>query len=219
MYGSPIVFTVTNTRNEAGVSEADRRFLYPSYIVQSDDFRVTNLAAELVYDISDPTAKVKAIHDYLVANTVYDAVSLNTPSLRKKQDALTVLGTRFHTDTQYEPVGHYLAVCEGYANASAALFRAAGFETKYIASTPMNHGWNNVYIDGWKFYDATWDDPVRSTSTTGDYGPGYIRYKYFLLDSLTGVGNDHYSGTVESGRSAVSPSKLPRQRGVPDGWY
>jgi transglutaminase-like putative cysteine protease len=218
-YQNPIIFTVTNTRDEAGVDEADRRFLYPSFIVQSDDFRVTNLAADLTYGITDLREKARAVHDHLVTNTVYDGDSYPGTNRRKKQDALTVLRTRYHIDGQYEPAGHYLAVCEGYANASAALLRAAGIETKYLLSSPMNHAWNNVYIDGWKFYDATWDDPVPNSGVIADYGPGYVRHKYFLLDSMTGVDNDHYGDEAVPGRYIGFRPTPPRQKGVPDGWY
>jgi hypothetical protein len=219
--GNPITFTVNNTAND-DVSEdgttPDKRFIYPSYIMQSDDFLVANLVSHLTFGLTDPVAKIKAIHDYLVANTVYDAVSLSTPK-RKKQDAHTVLTTRYHIDAQYEPTGHYLAVCEGYANASGALIRAAGIETRYQTSKNMNHGWNHIYVNGdWKLYDATWDDPVQDPSTTGDHGPTYIGYDYFLI-GLTGVDNNHYGDTTEQGRFITPGSRLPWQKGVPDGWY
>jgi transglutaminase-like putative cysteine protease len=213
-----VYYTVANTHDDgAGHGVADRRFLYPSCVVQSDDFRVTNLARELTYNLTDPVDRIRAIHDYLVKNTVYDYDSL-IDGERKKQDALTVLGKRYHIDSQYDPAGHYLAVCEGYANASAALLRAAGFETKYQSSSAMTHGWNHVYVEGaWKFYDVTWDKPAGISGQ--DMGPDSISYTYFLLTSLTGVGGDHYGDTTDNGRSVLPSAKPPRQRGVPDGWY
>jgi len=213
LLGPGIIFNVTNTRNNdssVDYSIPDKRFIYPSYVVQSDDFRITNLVADLTYGLTDNTAKIRAIHDYIVKNTVYDSASTNTDQ-RKKQDALTVLGTRYRTNSQY-PDGHFLAVCEGYANTFATLTRAAGFEVKYISSSSMNHGWNHVYNSGWKFIDVTWDDP------SPDGGPNYARYTYYLLTSLYGVSNDHYGWEVNNGRSAIG-STVPRQRGVPDGWY
>ena len=214
-YQTPgITFNVTNTRNDDSsidYSIPDKRFIYPSYVVQSDDFRVTNLAADLTYGLTDNTAKIKAIHDYIVTNTIYDHDSLED-GWRKKQDALTVLGTRYHINSQYNPVGHFLAVCEGYANTFAALARAAGIEVRYASSIDMNHAWNHVYNDGWKFIDVTWDDP------SPDRGPTYVRYTYYLLTSLYGVNNDHYGWEINNGRSLIG-STIPRQRGVPDGWY
>ena len=214
-YTPGLAFKVTNTRNDdlsADYSLPDKRFIYPSYVVQSDDFRITNLAADLAFGLADDTAIIRAIHDYIVKNTVYDNASTVT-SRRKKQDAVTVLGTRYTVNPLYNPGGHYLAVCEGYANTFAALARAAGFEVKYISSSSMGHGWNNVYTGGgWKFIDVTWDDP------SPDGGPGYTRYTYFLLNSLNGVSNDHYGWSQDEGRFLFG-SAVPSRRGAPDGWY
>ena len=211
-------FTVTNTRDDdisADSDIPDMRFIYPSYVVQSDDIRITDLAKELTNGLTDDTDKIKAIHDYIVKNTVYDNASL-VPNQRKKQDALTVLGTRYFVDSQYTD-GHYVAVCEGYANLFAALTRAAGFETRYISG--MNHGWNHIFVNGgWKFIDVTWNDPTRSNAPAGtvDFGPDYVRYTYFLLDSLNGV-NDSHAGDVNQGRSLIGGIIPPSY--VLDGWY
>jgi hypothetical protein len=217
--GTPVTYNVTNTRNEG-----DMRFLYPSSVVQSDDKIVTDLADKLTSEWTDDTAKIRAIHDYIARNTVYDHISL-LEGMRKKQDALTVLGERYSGtpyDAQYTD-GHFLAVCEGYSNTFAALARAAGFETKYVSSRSMSHGWNNVMVNGvWKFIDVTWDDPgVYGADATNvvDYGPDYVRDRYFLLDTMDGVDNDHPGGVVDNERSLVKTSTLPWQRGLPDGWY
>ena len=215
---NPITFNVTNTRSDdfsIDASIPDKRFIYPSYVVQSDNFSVSNLAADLTYGITSDFDKIKVIHDYIVKNTVYDTASLATGQ-RKKQDAVTVLGKRYQTDSQYNPLGHFLAVCEGYSNAFAALARAAGIETRYISSNSMNHGWNNIYVNGaWKFIDVTWNDPLSASGSFTDFGPNYVRYVYFLLDSLNGVSNSHSGGSVDQGRTIYIPS----QRGIPDGWY
>jgi hypothetical protein len=88
----------------------------------------------------------------------------------------------------------------------------------------MGHGWNNVNVNGvWKFIDVTWDDPtnagVSSTTNVVDMGPDFVRYNYYLLDSMNGVNNSHTDGAVENGRSLTNTSTLPWQRGLPDGWY
>jgi transglutaminase-like putative cysteine protease len=219
------VFIVTNTCNDTGIEgiEGDPRFLYPSSVVQSDDFRITNLLSDILYGVSNEADKIRKIHDYLVQNTVYDMDSynkiINNTGEWKPQDALSVLGTRYHFDSQYEPAGHYFAVCEGYSNAAAALLRAAGIEARYVSSTPMNHGWNNVYTGGsWKFLDVTWDDPVNS-STWYDNGPSYVRYNYYLLTTMDGVEGDHPGGAVNYTRSIAPVPVIPKMKGMPDGWY
>jgi transglutaminase-like putative cysteine protease len=205
---NPVTFNVTNTRNEG-----DQRSIYPSYIVQSDDPMILDLAASLTYGLTNSRDKIKAIHDYIVKNTVYDTASVGPSGQRKKQDAISVLGTRYDIDTRYTN-GHFLAVCEGYSNAFSALARAAGIEARYVSSNSMNHGWNHVLADGsWKFMDVTWDDPVP------DGGPNYVRYNYYLLDNLYGVNNDHTGWVEDNSRSLIGSSTAPWQRGVPDGWY
>jgi len=204
-WNGSVTFNVTNIRNEG-----DMRFIYPSYVVQSDAPLVTNLATELTYGLTGENA-LRAIHDYIVKNTVYDSSSIENYQ-RKKQDALTVLGTTYRDDTRYL-IGHFYAVCEGYANTFAAIARAAGFETRFISSSSMNHAWNQVFVNGsWRLIDVTWDDPVP------DQGPNYTRYDYFLLSSLYGVNNSHTGWGVDQGRALIG-NTVPWQRGVPDGWY
>jgi len=85
----------------------------------------------------------------------------------------------------------------------------------------MNHGWNHIYVNGgWKFIDVTWDDPGQNSGggVFGDLGPTYVRYTYFLLTNMGGVDNNHYGDSADIGRAAIG-SFIPRQRGVPDGWY
>ena len=207
-------FNVTNTCTDTGAGGGDPRFLYPSSVVQSDDFRITNLLTDLLYGVSGEADRIKIIHDYLVKNTIYDYDSVNVS--RKPQDALSVLGTRYFVDTRFTD-GYYLAVCEGYSQAAAALLRAAGIETRIMTSDAMNHAWNQVFTGGsWKFMDVTWDDPTFS-NTGKDGGPDYVRYKYYLLTTLNGVDGDHHGDVIAYNRSAApAPPKL---RGMPDGWY
>ncbi|MDR2097108.1 MAG: transglutaminase domain-containing protein [Spirochaetaceae bacterium] len=168
----PLVLSVFNTREENFV-DGDARWIYPSFYVQSDDFIVTNLLNSITFGITGDLEKARAIHDYIVSSLVYDSASFSNSGRSRKMDAISV-------------IENGVGVCEGYANLSAALLRAAGIPVKIVAARSIGHAWNNVYISGaWKFYDATWDDPVP------DRGPGVIGRTYFLLDSLTGGDNRH----------------------------
>ena len=169
----PVVLTVFNIRGEEDFVDGDARWMYPSFYVQSDDFIVTNLLSDITFKTAGEAEKARAIHDYVVSTLIYDNASFSNSGRSRKMDAVSVIenGT---------------GVCEGYANLSAALLRAAGIPVKIVAARSIGHAWNNVYIDGaWKFYDATWDDPVP------DRGPGVIGYTYFLLDSLSGGDRRH----------------------------
>jgi transglutaminase-like putative cysteine protease len=169
---APLELSVFNTREETFV-DGDARWIYPSFNVQSDDFLVTNLLNSITFGMTGDAEKTRAVHDYIVSKLAYDNFSFSNSGRSRKMDAVSVIenGT---------------GVCEGYSNLSAALLRAAGIPVKIVTARSISHAWNNVYLDGaWKFYDATWDDPVP------DRGPGVISYTYFLLDSLTGGDNRH----------------------------
>ncbi|MDR3356178.1 MAG: hypothetical protein LBO04_03210 [Spirochaetaceae bacterium] len=173
----PLTLTAFNTREEDFV-DGDARWIYPSFYVQSDDFIVSNLLNSVAFGKKGDVEKARAVHDYIVSTLTYDSASFSNSGRSRKMDALSVIenGT---------------GVCEGYANLSAALLRAAGIPVKIVAARSIGHAWNNVYIDGaWKFYDATWDDPVP------DRGPGVISHTYFLLDSLSGGDNRHRGAGV-----------------------
>ncbi|MDR2468126.1 MAG: transglutaminase domain-containing protein [Spirochaetaceae bacterium] len=169
----PLVFTVNNTREETAAVDGDGRWSYPSFNIQSDDFRVLNLLNHITYGVKGERAIIKAVHDYLVSTLVYDTASFSNAARSRKMDALSVIknGT---------------AVCDGYTNLSAALLRAAGIPCRVVVNRAIVHSWNQVWADGaWKFYDATWDDPVP------DRGPGIVQHTYFLLDALNGGDNRH----------------------------
>ena len=96
-----------------------------------------------------------AIHDYLCAYGVYD----ETYTLYQGYELL-VGGT---------------AVCQGYAEAYMDLLQRAGLECILIESTPMDHCWNLVKLDGnWYHIDSTWDDPITDVE-------GRTQHDNFLL--------------------------------------
>jgi hypothetical protein len=172
-FGDNVELFVTNTRDEPGI-DGDGRWIYPSYEVQSDDLRITNLAGHLGWGLEGEREKLTAIHDYITTTLKYDNLSYRDSSKHRKVDALSVLENR-------------TGVCEGYSNAAAALIRAAGFPARIVHATgSLQHSWNHVYTEGsWKFCDFTWDDPVP------DRGPNYREYTWFLLDDLTGGDRQH----------------------------
>jgi hypothetical protein len=177
-----VTFTVNNTCNEDGT------WLYPSNVIQADDFGIMNKATDLTYGLTNVTDKVKAIHDWIVLNHFYDYDSydsFDTPN-RKRQDAVAVME-------------YGMAVCEGYANLAAALIRNCGIEVKYISSISMNHAWNHVKVGtadepDWRLLDCTWDDPDK-----GD-APNSVYYNNFLLTNHNGGGHTDV-GEESKGRS------------------
>ncbi|MDR2481262.1 MAG: transglutaminase domain-containing protein [Spirochaetaceae bacterium] len=168
----PLAFTVYNTREETGV-DGDGRWIYPSFNIQSDDFRIENLANDITFGIKTDYEKIRAIHDHAVSSLKYDTISFSNSGHSRKMDALSVLNNG-------------TAVCDGYSNLSAALLRCAGIPCRITVNKALLHSWNQVWINNtWKLYDATWDDLVP------DKGPDVIQHTYFLLDSLSGGDTRH----------------------------
>ena len=80
-----------------------------------------------------------------------------------------LINNQVHEYSALETVSGKKAVCNGYANLTAALNRAIGIRCKIIVGTAKNnildktskvsnHAWNETYINGkWIIQDTTWD--------------------------------------------------------------
>lgn len=115
--------------------------------------------------------QIKAVHDYVVNNSVYDEECFNNPATCDNDH--NAYGVLFDNN----------AVCEGYSHAVDILLRALRIPSLRISSE--THQWNGVFIDGeWLHLDATWDDPVIPG------GASVLIYDYYLIDTITLHSND-----------------------------
>lgn len=93
--------------------------------------------------------KLKAIHDYIVKNCVYD----ETVDTQNYNDAYTAYGCLVKKK----------AVCQGYAAAFNLLAQKAGISSIAVPGEAGggSHAWNYVK-DGsnYRYIDTTWDDPL-----------------------------------------------------------
>lgn len=130
----------------------DMRYLMPSEYVESNSEEIIQLANEITKNCNSDMKKTRAIHDWVCKNIAYDVEALNSGNVRIYSAIDTLSGKK--------------AVCNGYANLTAALNRAVGIKTKIIhgeaanenSGEYMGHAWNEVYIDGrWIIQDTTWD--------------------------------------------------------------
>ncbi len=114
--------------------------------------------------------KIKAIHDYIVVNTVYDQENLEKNSI---------------PDIDYTAKGVFengIAVCRGYAEAFQLLMEALDIECQIVTGYAENttHAWNIVKLDGqWYHVDTTFDDPIDDTM---EHPYDNLRYDYFLIN-------------------------------------
>ena len=114
--------------------------------------KARQVVAEIIADTMTPREKIKALHDYVVLNCVYD-----TKGARNKDHAPDNLFTAYGMLIEGK------AVCDGYSAAFALLCRYAGIPCVQVFSPKMNvegHSWNAVLVDGQVLYvDTTFDDP------------------------------------------------------------
>lgn len=133
------------------------------------------IADEVAAPEMSDTEKVKALHDWVCANTTYATEDINSHE--------------FHTDGSI--LLNDSTVCEGYAKAMNLLCNYAGIETYYVHSS--DHAWNIVKIGGHYFHvDSTWDDEedvksyawfMRSDSEIDD-GNSHSNWKAYIPTSL-----------------------------------
>lgn len=114
--------------------------------------------AEIIKDGMTDTQKLRAIHDKIINETVYDASSGNNA---------------------HSPAGVAVdnrAVCDGYSRMFTIMATLVEIPVVQVTSNVMNHAFNLVYIDGeWLLVDATYDDPVTSN------GKQVLKHDYFLI--------------------------------------
>ena len=134
--------------------------------------------ALITEDMSD-YEKEKAIHDYIVVHTNYDANALEHEG--------------FYTPYADQPYGtliHGTSICIGYASTFQLFMDMLDIECVTILGTANldrgDHAWNAVKLDGnWYMVDVTWDDPIHKN-------PDNISYKYFNVSNNVMKSSNHF---------------------------
>ncbi|GHV08481.1 hypothetical protein FACS1894217_11000 [Clostridia bacterium] len=145
--------------------------------------------------------KYKALHDWVVNNTVYD---LNAPNAGQ---------------SAYNSLVGGRAVCNGYAKAFMLLCRTAGLPCVFVTGTAWNsgggggHAWNMVIDNGqWLFVDTTWDDPLTSN------GQQVLRDDYFML-TASQIAKDHSASLTTAELDKLSTLGFPDRDDMADVLY
>lgn len=113
--------------------------------------------------------KIKAFHDYLINNSVYDKA--RAEAIENGDD---YGGNNSHKANG--PLIDGLALCSGYSDAMKIYLDKLGVPNYKISNS--NHIWNLVYLDGqWLHLDLTWDDPVTTD------GSNILLHKFFLIST------------------------------------
>ncbi len=116
---------------------------------------ISSVAKYIAEHESDPTLRIKALHDYVADRVAYDSDSYYA-GVYPPQDAETVFRT-------------HKSVCAGYANLLSALADASGEKIVVVGGDARDmsagdrlagggHAWNAARIkDHWYLIDACWD--------------------------------------------------------------
>lgn len=117
------------------------------------DQAVTAILSAIIDPGMNSHQRLKAVHDYVVANVAYD--------------------TDYNKYSAYNALYHGQAVCQGYALLTYKMLTQEGFAVRIVSGS--DHAWNRVRVDDqWYNLDCTWDDPTPDV-------PGRIYYSYYNL--------------------------------------
>jgi len=137
-YGSVTTVELQPAFKTGGVATARANF----------EAKVNAILKAIVKPGASPIQKVLAIHDYMVANVVYD------------YDDSSGKVPYIFSHTAYGAIMHGKAVCEGIACAFSLLAQRAGIETTVVNGVVEDgeHSWNLIRVDGEYYHmDVTWD--------------------------------------------------------------
>lgn len=136
------------------------------------------------------TQKALFIHDWLVANFMYD-YRLYEYEGKENHDI-------------YGFLRDGIGVCQSYAYTFMYMARKVGLESYLVISPEKDtdgdgiadvagHGWNVVKIDGnWYHVDATYDDPILGQSFKYDFVGEVSHSKFLLSDEQIRTDLNHY---------------------------
>ena len=141
--------------------------LYSDDEIAEIENKISEFESANVNDSMSTRDKIKAFHDYLINNSVYD---------QERAEAIES-GNDTSTNNSHKangPLIDGMALCSGYSDAMKIYLDKLGVPNYKISNT--NHIWNLVYIDGqWLHLDLTWDDPVTSD------GSNVLLHNFFLI--------------------------------------
>lgn len=141
--------------------------LYSDDEIRQIESKIAEFESNLT--VTSDTDKIKAFHDYLINNSVYD---------KDRAEAIEQ-GTDEGNSVSHKangPLLNGIALCSGYSDAMKIYLDKLGLPNYKISTN--NHIWNLVKINSaWKHLDLTWDDPVTSD------GSNILLHKFFLIST------------------------------------
>lgn len=160
------------TTNSYGMASIKISKLYSNEDIKRLNSKVDDIENAIIDSSMTDREKIKAVHDYIINNTIYDEERAD--QIEKGNDQTYQYNSHKATGPLLEGWG----LCSGYSDAMKIFLDRFGIPNYKIANT--NHIWNLVYIDNeWRHLDLTWDDPVTSDHSN------MLLDKFFLVDTDT----------------------------------
>lgn len=144
--------------------------LYSEDEINQIEDKINNFMVNNINSDMKNVDKIKAFHDFLINNSVYDK-----DRAKAIEEGRDISSSRSHK--AIGPLVDGIALCSGYSDAMKIYLDKIGVTSYKVSNT--NHIWNLVYLGSWLHLDLTWDDPVTNT------GDNLLLYKFFLIDTKT----------------------------------
>ena len=143
--------------------------LYSDEEIKAIQNKISLFESKNIKDNMSVRDKIKAFHDYLINNSVYDKA-------RAKEIETGNDNISNNSHKANGPLIDGLALCSGYSDAMKIYLDKLGVPNYKISNS--NHIWNLVYLDGkWLHLDLTWDDPVTTD------GSNILLDRFFLIST------------------------------------
>ena len=145
--------------------------LYSDDEINTVEGKIDDFISQNISDDMTVVDKIKAFHDFLANNSVYD---------KESADVIENGGsTSFNSSHKATgPLIYGKSLCSGYSDAMKIYLDKIGVTNYKVSNT--RHIWNLVYVnDSWLHLDLTWDDPITTT------GENILLHKFFLIDTDT----------------------------------
>lgn len=143
--------------------------LYSNIDIKNINNKIEEIEKDIITENMNTEDKIKAFHDYIVNNTIYDREASEDIT-----NNITNRKTNSHKATNVLLNG--IGLCGGYTDTLAIYLNHLGVKNYKIAND--THVWNFINLnDKWSHIDMTWDDPVTSDNSN------LLMHDFFIIDS------------------------------------
>ena len=142
--------------------------LYSEKEIEDINSKINSIKQNIITSNMSTKDKIKAFHDYVINNTVYDLERANSINSDYSKD------NKNQSHKANGVLNNHIGLCSGYTDLMAIFLNDLGVVNYKISN--KNHIWNAVYLNNtWYHLDMTWDDPVVKT------GENILIHDYFLI--------------------------------------